>query len=93
MHVLRARPGYDWEDIEIAGTIASMQDEVGGCFRLMRFTSDAAVLYNPAAEGVGMRYNRRFLGTTFFGTFLIVGVDDGEPTDVTMTPRLREWVG
>lgn len=92
MHVLRKRPGFDWEEIEIEGTVASMQEEVGGCFRLAQFATDVGVIYNPAAESMGFQYNRRFLGTTFFGTFLLVGIVGDAPADLILDPKTRELV-
>lgn len=92
MHVLRKRPGFDWEEIEIEGTVASMQEEVGGCFRLAQLATHMGVIYNPAAESMGMQYNRRFWGTTFFGTFLVVGIRGDDPADLILDPKTRELV-
>ena len=92
MNALRAKPGCDMELIEIDGTIVSLQDELGGGYILTRIGSNFGVAYNPAAEGIGLPYNRRYHGNTLYGTFLVVGLAGTDIADLLKDPKTRELV-
>ena len=92
MHVLRAIPGYDMELIEIDGSVASMQAELGGGYSLTHMSRTVGVAYNPAAQALGMPYNRRYNGDTFFGTFLVIGLAGEDIAELIKDPKVREWV-
>ena len=92
MHVLRALPGCDMELIEIDGSVASMQAELGGGYSLTHLSRTVGVVYNPAAEGLGYPYNRRYNGNTLFGTFLVIGLAGEDIAELIKDPKVREWV-
>lgn len=92
MIAYRKRPGMDWEEIQIDGSVAQISEEVGGCFRFVRMFKEGCIAYNPAAESMGHPYNCRYMGTTFFGTFLVVGMDGEQITDLILNEEARKWV-
>ena len=92
MHALRAIPGCEMELIEIDGSVASLQEELGGGYSLTHLSHNIGVVYNPAAQGIGLQYNRRYNGSTIFGTFLVIGLAGADIAELIKDPKIREWV-
>ena len=90
MKVFRRIPGREWELIEIENTLEALQKEVDGYIEAVTIAKDACLICNE--EGLFLPLEpQEFMGYTFKGTILIVGVDGEEFCDVR--PEWKEMLG
>ena len=59
-------------------TLEALQQAVGGYIETVSFCEDALVICNEEGRLQGLPYNCDFLGISFVGPILIVGVDGDE---------------
>lgn len=78
MRVIRKAPGRPPELVEMENTLAALQQAVGGYIETVTLSEDAAVICNEEGRLRGLPYNCSFLGITFVGPILVVGVDGDE---------------
>ena len=94
MKVIYKAPGRPPEPRDIANTLEELQDIVGGYIETVTFATDAVVIYNEDSRLRGLPPNCRFLGVSFVGPILIVGMDGDAFTDLpaeTMGLLLNHW--
>lgn len=78
MRVIRKDPGQKPELVEIENTLDALQQAVGGYIETVTFSTDAAVVCNEEGRLRGLPYNCDFLGISFVGPILVVGIDGDE---------------
>lgn len=82
IRVIRKRPGCLPELVQVENTLEALQQEVGGYIETVAFARDACIICNEEGRLLGLPYNVTFLGVSFMGTILIVGVDGEEFSDL-----------
>lgn len=78
MLVIRKDPGQLPELVVMENTLEALQQAVGGYIETVTFSPDAAIICNEEGRLQGLPYNCDFLGISFVGPILIVGVDGDE---------------
>ena len=78
MLVIRKGPGQPPELVEMENTLEALQQAVGGYIETVTFCVDAAIVCNEDGLLRGLPYNCNFMGISFVGPILIVGVDGDE---------------
>ena len=78
MLVIRKDPGQPPELVVMENTLEALQQAVGGYIETVSFCEDALVICNEEGLLMGLPYNCDFLGISFVGSILIVGVDGDE---------------
>ena len=78
MLVIRKDPGQPPELVEMENTLAALQQAVGGYIETVTFCVDAAIICNEEGRLRGLPYNCDFLGISFVGPILVVGIDGDE---------------
>lgn len=78
MLVIRKDPGQPPELVVMENTLEALQQAVGGYIETVSFSLDAAIICNEEGRLQGLPYNCDFLGISFVGPILIVGVDGDE---------------
>ncbi|WP_291244539.1 DUF3846 domain-containing protein [Fournierella sp.] len=78
MLVIRKAPGQPPELVVMENTLEALQQAVGGYIETVSFCEDALVICNEEGRLQGLPYNCDFLGISFVGPILIVGVDGDE---------------
>ena len=78
MRVIRKAPGSPPELVEMENTLEALQQAVGGYIETVTFSPDAAVVCNEEGRLRSLPYNCSFLGITFVGPILVVGIDGDE---------------
>ena len=87
--VLRVKPTYEPEVIEISNDYRAIQNEVDGCFDVVYpFRDNICIFCNDMGKLNGMEYNRPLHyeegGFDFiFGTFLVAGERCGDNVSLT----------
>lgn len=76
--MIRKAPGRLPEMVEMENTLEALQQAVGGYIETVTFSPDAAVVCNEEGRLRGMAPNCSFLGISFVGPILVVGVDGDE---------------
>lgn len=82
--VLRKRPGESWEVVRIDNTLESLYREVGGYIETVTLFADACLIVNEEGRINGMPFNCELCGNQYFGTILLVGVNDEDFTSLTV---------
>lgn len=87
MRALYKEPGRDTfrEIVLPKDDLKLYQRLVGGYIETVTIAEDACVICNEDGAYLGMPYNCSFLGISFVGPILIVGVDGDEFTDCPMS--------
>ena len=78
MLVIRKDPRQPPELVVMENTLEALQQAVGGYIETVSFCEDALVICNEEGRLQGLPYNCDFLGISFVGPILIVGVDGDE---------------
>lgn len=78
MRVIYKAPGQPPEERSIPNTLEALQRAVGGYIENVTITTDACVVCNEEGRLLGLEPNVIFLGVTFVGPILIVGVKGNE---------------
>lgn len=94
MKVIYKAPGAAPELRDIPNTLEELQDTVGGYIETVTFASDACVICNEEGRLLGLPFNCTFLGTSFVGPILIVGIDGEDFADLKPEYAgliLRHW--
>lgn len=82
MRALYKTPGNPgFREIVVPNELHPLQQLVGGNIETVTVASDAVILCNEDGHHLGMAYNCEYLGISFVGPILIVGVDGDEFTD------------
>lgn len=82
IRVIRKRPGCLPEWVQVENTLEALQQEVGGYIETVTFARDACIICNEEGRLLGLPYNGTFVGVSFVGTILVVGVDGEEFSDL-----------
>lgn len=75
MRVIRKVPGRPPELVEMENTLAALQQAVGGYIETVTLSVDTAIICNEEGRLQGLSYNCDFLGISFVGAILVVGID------------------
>ena len=78
MRVIRKDPGRPPELMELENTLAALQQAVGGYIETVTLSVDTAIICNEEGRLRGLPYNCDFLGISFVGPILVVGIDGDE---------------
>ena len=78
MRVIRKDPGRPPELVEMENTLAALQQAVGGYIETVTLSVDTAIICNEEGRLQGLPYNCDFLGISFVGPILVVGIDGDE---------------
>ena len=78
MLVIRKDPGQPPELVVMENTLEALQQAVGGYIETVTFSPDAAIICNEEGRLQGLPYNCDFLGISFVGPILVVGIDGDE---------------
>lgn len=82
MKVVYKAPGCKPEIRDISNTLEELQESVEGYIETVTFASDCCVICNEEGRLLGLPYNCKFLGVSFYGAILVVGIDGEEFTDI-----------
>ena len=75
-------PGERPEIIEIENTLKAFQEAVGGHIESFTLMNNACVICNEEGRLLGLPRNCDFLGQSFVGPILVVGVNEDEFCDI-----------
>jgi len=78
IRVLKVEPGKAPETITMPNKLDAFQAAAGGYIEVVGLDANAALVCNEEGKLIGLPANRQVGGDTIAGTFLIVGMDDGE---------------
>lgn len=67
---------------EIVNSLRALQDTVGGYIEAVGLADDCAVICDEEGRIKGKSHNCYIKGVSFVGSIIIVGVDDGDFSDV-----------
>lgn len=87
IRVLIKEPGKTAEMRTIENTLESLQKIVGGYIETVTMFADLVVICNEEGRINAMPFNCQFLGSLFFGTIILAGVDGEEFDD---SPKVEE---
>lgn len=82
MRVIRKRPGYPAEEIEIENSLKALQHEVGGYIETVTFMSDCVVICDEEGRLKNKPINCSLCGVDFVGTIIVAGVGVEDFCDV-----------
>lgn len=91
MKIIYKAPGRAPEVIEIPNTQEALQEKVGGNIETVTFAEDACVICNEEGRLMGLPFNLTFLGRSFVGPVLIVGVEGEDFTDISQAAMGMVW--
>ena len=94
MKVIYKAPGSAPELRDIPNTLEELQSTVGGYIETVTFANDACVICNEEGRLLGLPFNCTFLGASFVGPILIVGIEGEDFADLKPEYAgaiLRNW--
>lgn len=83
--VARKRPSESWEFTEIENSLEALQAEVGGYIETLTVLSDTCLVLNEEGRLLDLPFNFRWGTFRFYGTVLLIGVNEDEFGDVPLT--------
>lgn len=78
IQVLKGEPGQAPKIVTMPNILEAFQTSVGGYIEAVGLDANATLVCNEEGKLIGLPANRQVGGDTIAGTFLIVGVEDGD---------------
>lgn len=82
MRVIKKEAGRRAQVVEIENDLKPLQEAVGGYIECVTLPNRMCIICNEEGRLMGLPFNTIFAGIPLVGTFLIVGVDGEDFTDV-----------